>query len=120
MRNTLAIVLGLAFVLSTSVAAQRGPAAAAPRGLTGKWQGETQAGRQVQLDVKAAGAQLTGTLTIDKSAAAISEGKVTKDTFSFKAPIDGRAVGFTGKIAGDEVELTHDGAKKPVLLKRMK
>jgi hypothetical protein len=111
-RFALVAVAVFAILCSTSVLVQGR--------LTGKWQGTTNRGREVQMDLKAVKTELTGTLTIDKAVGKITEGKVTKDRFTFKAPMQGRPVAFSGLIRGDEVELTPEGATDPVVLKRMK
>jgi hypothetical protein len=102
----------LALVLVTVVHAQTG--------LTGRWQGETVSGRSVTLDLKAKGSELTGTITLVKEAAPISDGKVDKNTFSFTATVDGKTAAFSGVMAGDEVKLTVQGVKDPLVLKRVK
>lgn len=91
----------------------------AQAGLTGKWQGTTPSKRQIVLDVKANGQQLTGRLTLDQQSADITEGKVEEKTFSFTATIDGRTLTFTGRLVGEDVELTPQGVQ-PVILKRAK
>ena len=88
--------------------------------LTGRWQGETVSGRPVTLDLKAEETQLTGTITLVKESSVISEGKVDKNAFSFRATVDGKAVAFTGEVAGDEVKLIVEGVKNPLTLKRVK
>jgi hypothetical protein len=88
--------------------------------LTGRWQGETVNRRPVTLDLKAEGSQLTGTITLVKEPAAISDGRIDKNTFSFKATVEGKTATFTGENAGDEVTLLVEGAKNRLILKRMK
>src|SRR5438128_4932274 len=78
----------------------------AEAGLTGKWQGATASGRPVALDVKVHGKQLTGTFTLGRQSATITEGRVDEKTFSFKATIEGRTPRFDGRFVGDEIELT--------------
>jgi len=65
---------------------------------------------------------LTGTLTRNGQAAAIADGKVSKNTFTFKAILNGQTAGFTGEIDGDRIKLWMDrqGAEKPAVLKRIK
>jgi hypothetical protein len=88
--------------------------------LDGKWQGATPSGREVVLDVKTKGQQLTGTLSLGPQSAEIAEGKVDGKSFSFKATLDDRTVTFTGQVAGDQIELTPQEAARPVTLKRVK
>jgi hypothetical protein len=85
--------------------------------LSGKWHGTTGQGRQVSLEVKAEGEQLTGTLTVDQQSADISDGTVAGKTFSFKATIGDRRGAFTGELIGDEIELTLQGANTVTLKK---
>jgi hypothetical protein len=92
----------------------------AQAGFAGKWQGATQMGRQVGLDLEVKGQQLTGRLTLDQQSADITEGKVEEKTFSFKATIDDRTVTFSGELAGEDLVLTPQGAGRPVTLKRVK
>jgi hypothetical protein len=108
------ILFGIAFVLILAAVVHTQAA------LTGRWQGETVSGRSVTLDLKAEKTELTGTITLVKEPAPISEGKIDKNTFSFRATVDGKEVGFTGEIAGDEIKLIVEGVQNPLTLKRMK
>jgi hypothetical protein len=92
----------------------------AQAGLTGRWQGETVTGRPLTLDLKAKGSQLTGTITLVKESAPISDGKVEKNTCSFKATIEGKTPSFSGQVVGDELTLVVEGVKSPLTLRRMK
>jgi hypothetical protein len=93
----------------------------AQSGLTGKWQGSTESGRPVVLDVEVKGQELTGTFTVGQQSTDINEGKVEeKKTFSFKATIDNRTMTCNGRLVGDEVELTVQGVRNPLTLKRVK
>jgi hypothetical protein len=80
---------------------------AAQTALTGKWQGKAGgSGQTVVLDVTAKGTTLTGTLTLGGETSKIAEGKVSKDTFTFKARVEGRTnEGFTGEVGTDRVRL---------------
>jgi hypothetical protein len=86
--------------------------------ITGKWQGETKGGSQIVLDVKATATALTGTLTVDGEPNAISEGKVSKNRFTFKA----RSEDFTGELAQDQLSVWMDkrGPSSAAVLKRAK
>ena len=90
--------------------------------LTGKWQGKTGgSGQAVVLDVTVKGSALTGTLTVNGETSEVSEGKVSKNTFTFKATVEGRAnEGFTGEVGTDQVRLWPDslGADRAVVLTR--
>jgi len=86
-------------------------------GMTGKWQGETRSGTKILLDVKATETALTGTLTVDGQPFAISDGKVSKNRFTFRAH-----EGITGEIAGGQIRLWLDrlGAPSTAVLHRVK
>jgi len=91
--------------------------------LNGQWKGTTAQGRQVALDLKVNGQELTGSLRLDQqSPADISEGKIEGKAFSFTVTFGGRTVAFAGELAGDELALTQNGTTNPnpVMLKRVK
>lgn len=92
----------------------------AQQGLGGKWQGTTAQGRSVGLELKVSGAELTGTFTRDQQSANIAEGRVDDKTFSFTVLVDGKAATFTGRLAGEAIELTIQGSKSTVTLTRAK
>lgn len=91
--------------------------------LTGKWQGETRSGTQIVLDLQATEKALTGTITMDGQPAAIADAKVSKNTFTFKAPVKetNQTEGFTGELAGDQITFWPDGLgrERAVALKRV-
>ena len=92
----------------------------AQAGLNGKWQGTTPQGRQVTLDLKVKGKQLTGTFALDENVAPITGGIVDGNTFSFKASRGGESLAFTGKLAADRIELESDGPIRALTLERIK
>ncbi len=71
--------------------------------LTGKWQGETRNGSEVVLDVTATETTLTGTMARNGEPSAISDGKVSKKTFTFKVTIGGQTEALTGELSGDQI-----------------
>jgi len=98
---------------------------AAPRaqsGLAGKWQGETDGGAAIVLDLTVAKEALTGTLTRDGQVSMLSDGKVSKNTFTFKATLGGKDESLSGEINGDELRLWLDrqGPSKAVVFTRVK
>jgi hypothetical protein len=97
-------------------------AAHAQAALTGKWQGETKSGAMVVLDLTSTKTALTGTLTYDGQPSKIAEGVVSKNTFTFKAMIEGQTEGFTGELAGDQITFWPDriGRERATILKRVK
>lgn len=90
--------------------------------LTGKWQGETPNGAEIVLDLTATETALTGTLTRNGQPATVTDGKVSKNTFTFKATINDQTEGFTGEFAQDEMKvwLDRQGPQKAAVLKRVK
>lgn len=90
-------------------------------GLTGTWQGTTTSGTEIILDLTATDTSLSGSLTRQGQTVAISDGRVSKETFTFKASINDQTEAFTGTLAGDEVKvwLDRQGADKAALLKRV-
>jgi hypothetical protein len=96
--------------------------AAAQSPLTGKWEGATDGGASILLDLTVKGDTLTGTLTRDGQSSPLSEGKVTKNTFSFKATLNEKAEGLSGEIKGEEIHvwLDRQGPSRPVVFKRVK
>jgi hypothetical protein len=78
-------------------------------GFAGKWQGETANGRQVVLDLRVKGPQLTGTFTLAQQTVDISDGKVTDKAFSFKVTLEGRSPIVSGERVGEQVRMTVEG-----------
>ncbi len=97
-------------------------AALAQATLSGKWQGETKSGTAIVLDITAKGDALTGTFTRSEQSAPIAEGKVAKNTFTFKTTINEQTVAFSGELAGAEIKIWMDqqGPERAVVLKRVK
>jgi opacity protein-like surface antigen len=90
--------------------------------MTGKWQGDTDGGAALLLDVTVKGETLTGTLTRNGQGSPLSEGKITKNAFSFKATLNERTEGFSGEYKGDEIRiwLERQGPTKAIVLTRVK
>jgi hypothetical protein len=90
--------------------------------LTGKWQGETKSGTAIVLEIAAKGEALTGTFTRSEQSAPIAEGKVAKNTFTFKTTINEQTVAFSGELAGEDIKIWMDqqGPERAVVLKRVK
>ena len=91
-------------------------------GLTGKWEGETPNGAQLVLDLTATGTALTGTFTRNGQPTPITDGKVSQNTFTFKATLNDQAEGFTGEVAGDQITVWMDrqSRERAAVLKRVK
>jgi hypothetical protein len=90
--------------------------------LTGKWQGTTPNGAVLVLDLTATETAVTGTLTRNDETVKITDGKVSKNKFTFAATLNDQKEAFTGDLAGDEITvwLDRQGAEKAILLKRVK
>jgi len=105
-----------AIILTWSLAAQ------AQATLTGKWQGETGNGAALVLDLTVKDSVLTGTFTRNGVSTPISDGKVSGNTFTFKATVNDQAEGFSGELAGDQLKvwLDRQGASRAIVLERVK
>jgi hypothetical protein len=90
--------------------------------LTGKWQGETKNGSQIVLDLTATETTLTGTLTRNGEPTRITDGKVSKNSFTFKATIGEETEGFTGGLDGEQIRvwLDRQGPERAVVMNRAK
>ncbi len=94
----------------------------AQTGLTGKWQGKTPMGSDVLLDLSVEQETLNGTLTINGETETITDGKVSKNMFTFKVTHENRTQAFTGEFGGSEIKVWTDrgGSASAVVLKRVK
>lgn len=110
--------LGLGVMLTLFVTV----VALAQQGLTGSWEGETPNGARIVLNLKAERDTVTGTLTRNEESTPISDGKVTKNTFTFKATMNGVVETFAGEWTGDDLKawLERQGPERPVVLRRAK
>ena len=88
--------------------------------LSGKWTETTPSGLSAELDVKATETSMTGTFTVRGSPMTISDARVTKNTFTFKAALEGQPEGFSGELNGDSMVLWRDknGRVDALTLKR--
>jgi hypothetical protein len=110
-RKTLNVLL---VVLLLCVMAQ------AQAGLSGKWTETTPSGLNAELDLKATDTAITGTFTVRARPLTITDGKVTKNSFTFKAALEGQPEGFSGELNGDAIVLWRDrnGKGDALTLKR--
>lgn len=76
--------------------------------LSGKWSETTTSGLNAELDIKATATTLTGTFSVRARPMTITDGKVTKNTFTFKAALEGQPEGFSGELNGDSIVLWRD------------
>jgi hypothetical protein len=90
--------------------------------LTGKWQGETASGSSIALDLTVTGTTLTGTMTRNGERIPLSDGQVSKNTFTFKATMNEQTEGFSGELTGDELKvwLDRQGVSRAIVLTRVK
>lgn len=90
--------------------------------ITGKWQGETRNGTEIVLVLTATETTLTGTFTRKGQSVTIADGKVSKNTFTFKATLNDQTEGFTGEVDGDQMKVWMDrqGPSAAAVLKRVK
>ena len=88
--------------------------------LSGKWSETTPSGLNAELDIKATTTTLTGTFTVRARPMTITDGKVTKNTFTFKAALEGQPEGFSGELNGDSMVLwrNRNGKVDALTLKR--
>ena len=116
---TIAIICSAGGPLATSFA----PASVAQNPAVmwnGKWQGTTVSGHPLVLQIQVEGQRMKGRLTVGKQSANIIEGKVSGRGFALvTGPIDGYKVSGEGRHLGDAIELTIDGVKEPLTLRRM-
>ena len=106
----------------TTVALLALPAAGhAQSAITGKWQGKTPNGFQLELNLVATDKELTGTFAREGQPLTITEGKAAKTTFTFKVTMNDRPEGFSGEIDGDQMKLWMDrqGPSSAAVLKRV-
>ena len=94
--------------------------AQAQTGLSGQWTETTPSGLNAELDLKATDTALTGTFTVRARPMTITDGKVTNNTFTFKAALEGQPEGFSGELNGDAIVFWRDrnGKGDAVTLKR--
>jgi hypothetical protein len=94
--------------------------AQAQGGLSGKWTETTPSGLNAELDIKATDTSITGTFTVRARPMTITDGKVTNNTFTFKAALEGQPEGFSGELNGDAIVLWRDrnGKVDALTLKR--
>jgi hypothetical protein len=113
-------LIALALVTAAIGHAQSG--AQGQSGLTGRWEGATAAGSTIVLDLTVVKEALTGTLTRNGEPLPIVDGKVSKNTFTFKATLDEQPEGFTGELVGDDIKIWLDrqGAERAIVFKRVK
>ena len=92
--------------------------------LTGRWEGKTSNGATVVLVLKATDTEVTGTVhrVDDDVKVEITDGKVTKNTFTFKATLGDQVESLTGEFSGDDMKvwLDRQGPERAAVFKRAK
>lgn len=109
--------IAITVLLTTTAGAAR-----AQDGLSGTWEGETRSGSSIVLTLAVKGTSLTGTLVRNGESAALADGKVSKNTFTFKATVNDQTEGFSGELAGEELRIWLDrqGPSSAIVLRRGK
>jgi len=94
----------------------------AQEGLSGTWEGTTGAGASLVLTLVVKDTTVTGVLVRDGQRAPISDGKVSKNTFTFKATLNDQAEQLSGEFGGDELKIWLDrqGPSRAIILRRAK
>jgi hypothetical protein len=94
----------------------------AQHALAGAWEGQTNGGASIVLDLTVADKALTGTLTRNGQSTALSDGKVAGDSFTCKATLNDQQESISGERAGDELKvwLDRQGRETAIVLKRVK
>ena len=117
MKKILPFLLSVLF-LCIMAQAQTGAQAS----LTGRWQGQTPNGMSLILDLVQKDETLTGTLNREGVSIEISNGKVSKNTFTFTATLDGTPETIEGTVETDDMKawLTRQGPERAAVLKRVK
>jgi len=90
--------------------------------LSGKWSETTPSGLNAELDIKATATTLTGTFSVRARPMTITDGNVTKNTFTFVASLSGTPETIEGAVENDEMKawLTRQGPERTAVLKRVK
>ena len=98
-----------------------GGAAAQDTELTGTWKGQTPNGTNLTLELVQKGDVFTGTLTRESESTPISEGKVSKNTFTFKATFSGETETVEGTFDKTDLKawLTRQGPERAAMLTRV-
>ncbi len=88
--------------------------------LAGKWQGQTKNGSQIVLDLTTNKTALAGTLTRNGQPSTIAEGKVLKNTLTFKATLGDQTETLSGELRGEllRVWLDRQGPEHAVVFER--
>jgi hypothetical protein len=113
--HKLLTVVMLALLLCAGAGAQ------ADAELTGTWKGQTPNGMNLTLVLVQKGEDFTGTLTRESESTPISEGKVSKNTFTFKATLGGETETIEGTFDKTDMKawLTRQGSERTAMLKRV-
>jgi hypothetical protein len=87
-------------------------------GLDGRWQGDTDGGATLVLDLTVKGAALTGTLTRNTATTKLVDGKVSGKTFTFKATLGDREESLSGELVDGKIRIWLDrqGPDKALVL----
>ena len=76
--------------------------------LIGRWQGETRNHAQLLLNLTVRETVLTGSFTLNGQMASITDGKASKNSFTFKVTLGNQTEGFTGEFTDDQITIWMD------------
>ena len=90
--------------------------------ITGTWRGQTPNGSSLELNLTVTEQKLTGTVIREGESFVITDGKVSKNTFTFALTMNDQAETITGEIDGDQMKawLDRQGPSMAAVLKRVK
>ena len=122
MRRMLEQILMSALAAVAAMTLTAGMVGHAQATLAGKWQGETNGGAALVLDLTVEGTALSGTLTRDGVSTPLSAGKVSKNTFTFTATLGDQVEGVSGELVDDQIRvwLDRQGPSTAIVLTRVK
>ena len=90
--------------------------------ITGRWQGETRNHAQLLLNLTVRETVLTGFFTLNGQMASITDGKASKNSFTFRVTLGNQTEGFTGEFGDDQITIWMDrqGPSSAAVLNRIK
>jgi opacity protein-like surface antigen len=108
------------FIAAALIATTLAASARAQDALSGTWEGKTGSGAAIVLTLAVKDTALTGTLVRDGQSVPLSDGKVSKNTFTFKLTLNNETEGFSGERAENEIRIWIDrqGRESAIVLQR--
>ena len=110
----------LAFTTFAILLLAAGLAAQSP--IAGKWRGQTPNGASLELNLTVTDNTLTGTLTREDTTVRVTEGKVSKNRFTFTVSLNDEVETISGEVDGDQMKawLDRQGPSMAVVFTRVK